>query len=80
MKHLIDETNRRRKIQVDYNKKNNIIPETIIKNIEKIKSSTIVADKEIDTIIRQNDSLEFLDLDSLENKEMIKKPYNNKTT
>ncbi len=33
MKKAIDETNRRRKIQMEYNKKNNIIPETIKKEI-----------------------------------------------
>jgi excinuclease ABC subunit B len=33
MKNAIDETNRRRKIQEDYNKKNNIIPTTIQKSI-----------------------------------------------
>jgi len=33
MKAAIDETNRRRKKQVDYNKKNNITPQTIKKNI-----------------------------------------------
>tara|TARA_B100000902_G_scaffold389592_1_gene437008 strand:+ start:10686 stop:12662 length:1977 start_codon:yes stop_codon:yes gene_type:complete len=34
MKLTIDETNRRRKIQNNYNKKNNIIPKAIIKKIE----------------------------------------------
>ncbi|HNY11873.1 MAG TPA: excinuclease ABC subunit UvrB [Candidatus Wallbacteria bacterium] len=33
MKKTIDETNRRRKIQVEYNEKHNITPRTIIKNI-----------------------------------------------
>jgi len=32
----IEETNRRRSIQLDYNKKNNITPKTIIKNIKDI--------------------------------------------
>ncbi|EKD56398.1 MAG: hypothetical protein ACD_58C00202G0001 [uncultured bacterium] len=36
MKRAIDETNRRRKIQSDYNKKHNITPKTIIKNIQSI--------------------------------------------
>ena len=34
MQHLIDETNRRRKIQKDYNKKNNITPRSIVKSIK----------------------------------------------
>ena len=33
MKKAIEETNRRRKIQDEYNKKNNIIPTTIVKEI-----------------------------------------------
>ena len=36
MKRAIDETNRRRKIQIEYNKKRNITPKTIIKNIKDI--------------------------------------------
>lgn len=35
IKEAIDETNRRRKIQLDYNKKNNIVPVTIKKEIEE---------------------------------------------
>ena len=34
MKRAIDETERRRKIQIEYNKKHNITPETIIKSIK----------------------------------------------
>jgi len=72
MKHLIDATNKRRKIQINYNKKNNIIPETIIKNIEEIRLSTVVADKDIDEIITSSDNIEFSNLDKIESKEMAK--------
>ena len=72
MKHLIDETNRRRKMQISYNMKNNIVPETILKNIDKIKSSTIVADKEIDEIIIENDKMDSIDFELMESKEIIK--------
>jgi excinuclease ABC subunit B len=44
MKIVIDETNRRRKIQEEYNAKNNINPETIYKSIDEIMSSTSIAD------------------------------------
>ncbi|MFC2085275.1 excinuclease ABC subunit UvrB [Bacteroidota bacterium] len=44
MKRTIDETNRRRKLQKEYNSKNNIIPKTIYKSREEILSSTSIAD------------------------------------
>ncbi|BCR22245.1 excinuclease ABC subunit UvrB [Borrelia sp. HM] len=43
MQEAIDETNRRRNIQIEYNKKNNIIPRTIIKKVQNI------LDKELKT-------------------------------
>lgn len=39
LQRAIDETERRRKIQLDYNKKNNITPQTIKKNIHDITES-----------------------------------------
>ncbi len=44
MRKVIEETNRRRKIQMDYNKEHNIEPKTIYKTYEEIMSTTIVAD------------------------------------
>jgi excinuclease ABC subunit B len=44
MQIAIDETNRRRKIQADYNAENNITPKTIIKSTEAILGQTKVAD------------------------------------
>ena len=73
MQNLIDETSRRRKIQIDFNKKNNIQPKTILKNIEQIKESTVVAkDDDMDDIISSDEKLEFLDMDSFESKEIVK--------
>jgi excinuclease ABC subunit B len=43
MKSTIDETNRRRKIQDAYNKKNNIIPKTVSKSKENILAQTTIA-------------------------------------
>jgi len=57
LKKAIDETNRRRKLQKEYNKKNNITPETIKKNINSI----------IDHEIKPKVSKEFKDIASLEN-------------
>jgi len=44
MRLTITETNRRRKLQAEYNKQNNISPTTVLKSIEEILSSTSIAD------------------------------------
>ncbi len=44
MENAIDETNRRRKIQQDYNLANGITPKTILKSIDSILGQTKVAD------------------------------------
>jgi excinuclease ABC subunit B len=44
MQIAIDETNRRRKIQGDYNVSNNIVPKTILRSTEAILDQTKVAD------------------------------------
>lgn len=44
MQEAIEETNRRRKIQTEYNKQNNITPQTVFKSKEQILGQTKVAD------------------------------------
>jgi excinuclease ABC subunit B len=44
MQAAIDETNRRRKIQLDYNEANGIVPKTILKSKEAIMGQTSIAD------------------------------------
>jgi excinuclease ABC subunit B len=44
IKNFIEETNRRRKIQLEYNRINNINPQTVYKTLEEILSSTSIAD------------------------------------
>ncbi|MGE5500143.1 MAG: excinuclease ABC subunit UvrB [Syntrophothermus sp.] len=44
MKKTIDETNRRRKIQTQYNEENNITPMTVFKSVEEIMNSTSIAE------------------------------------
>jgi excinuclease ABC subunit B len=44
MKKLIDETNRRRKLQIAYNKEHGINPKTVYKSLEQIIQSTSIAD------------------------------------
>ncbi len=49
MRKVIDETNRRREIQLDYNKKHNITPKTVYKTVEEILLTTSVADAKAQT-------------------------------
>jgi len=49
MQQAIDETNRRRKIQLDYNYANGIVPKTVIKSKESILGQTRVADSKRST-------------------------------
>ena len=58
MQYLIDETNRRRNIQMDYNKKHNINPQTVYKSIEEILSSTSIADVQSTGMKKKTDFLE----------------------
>jgi excinuclease ABC subunit B len=44
MSKVIEETNRRRKLQMQYNIENNINPKTVYKTLEEILSSTSIAD------------------------------------
>ncbi|HHW57243.1 MAG TPA: excinuclease ABC subunit UvrB [Clostridia bacterium] len=46
MKRAIDETNRRRSIQMEYNKKYGIIPKTVVKGVRDIIQATHVAEEE----------------------------------
>ena len=72
MQHLIDETKRRRKIQKDFNKKHNIIPQTIKKKNRDLLTSMMVRNNEktdskfklddLDCKIENLDNIEILDL------------------
>ena len=71
MKYLIDETNKRRKIQVDHNLENNITPKTILKNIDEIRLSTVVADNEMEEIINDDIDIQIKNLDAIEIKDKV---------
>jgi excinuclease ABC subunit B len=45
MKLAMEETKRRRSIQEEYNKKHNIVPKTIIKEIRDVISNNVIEDK-----------------------------------
>ena len=83
MDNLIMETKRRRKVQNDYNIKNNIVPKTINKSVDEIMLSTSVAGsaKEDETILKDQ-NFEDMTLQDRENillelrKEMINSAEN----
>ena len=58
MEKAIHETNRRRKIQQEYNKQHNIIPQTIKKSVRDAIKATIVEDVSSKYEIGKNDSVE----------------------
>ncbi|RKD30093.1 excinuclease ABC subunit UvrB [Thermohalobacter berrensis] len=57
MKNAIDETNRRRNIQMEYNKKHNITPKTIRKGIRDVIEATKVAEDEDKYGVSKKDKL-----------------------
>jgi excinuclease ABC subunit B len=71
MKFVIDETNRRRKLQKEHNKKNKITPKTIYKSIDEIRLSTAVADE--NTFSKNNKKLIMpeITIDNMEDQELL---------
>ncbi|MDQ1267150.1 MAG: excinuclease subunit, partial [Bacteroidota bacterium] len=55
MQAVINETNRRRELQVKYNEENNINPQTVYKSLEEILSSTSVADIQVQRLKRREE-------------------------
>ena len=75
MKYLINETQRRRKIQGKYNEKKGITPSTISKSIENILSSTSVADsiQDDNSIIANRKGDDFSKMDKKLAVDMMRK-------
>ena len=69
MKHLIDETKRRRKIQSEFNAKNNIIPKTVVKSNNIITS--MLVDKNDNDALKLNQKMFDKDIESLDKIEVL---------
>ena len=55
MQNAIEETNRRRTIQENYNKENNITPTTIIKEVREVISNEIDSDKKVSNVYNKKE-------------------------
>ena len=73
MQYVIDETNRRRKLQAEYNKKNNIKPKTIYKTLEEIHNTTAMADASGDKFVEEKVVIDDSTLDGMESKDILEK-------
>jgi len=71
MQNLIDETDRRRKIQTIHNKKNGITPKTIYKSVDEIKLTTTVADAKGEYIAEGKLNIDVSTLDGMETKVIL---------
>ena len=65
MKRAIDETNRRREIQIKYNEKHGITPKTIKKDIRDAIEATKVADEETQYGIKDKDDMNIEEIKKL---------------
>ncbi|MFO7969041.1 MAG: excinuclease ABC subunit UvrB [Bacillota bacterium] len=71
MKKAIDETNRRREIQVEFNEKNNITPKTIFKNIPKAISIKTDKNKPVDDLEKLSSEEIEKNIEMLEKQMMV---------
>ncbi len=74
MEKAIRETNRRRKIQEEYNKKNNITPQTIRKGVRDTIRATIIEDIQSEYGIKEEESID--DVINKLTEEMLKHAQN----
>ena len=68
MQNLIDETERRKKVQIEYNKTHKIQPKTIYKSMEDIRLTTAVADESSDQNLEDVVYIDVSTLDGIEAK------------
>ncbi|MED5475923.1 MAG: excinuclease ABC subunit UvrB [Candidatus Neomarinimicrobiota bacterium] len=71
IKSVIEETQRRRQLQIDHNNKNGIIPKTILKSIDDIKLSTAVADERDDYFDIDQNKISEIEIENIEDIEAL---------
>ncbi|MFC1492645.1 excinuclease ABC subunit UvrB [candidate division KSB1 bacterium] len=70
MEKVINETNRRRKIQIEYNREHNVEPKTIYKTTEEILLSTSIADSKAQMAVKEKKP-SYKSLSPIERLELI---------
>jgi excinuclease ABC subunit B len=71
MRRCLDETNRRREIQIAHNREHGITPETIVKSIQEIEFSTRIADARQKQVLKVSEAGETY-ADELNHEELVK--------
>lgn len=65
MKKAINETNRRRAIQIDYNKKHGITPKTIVKGIRDVIEATKVAEEKVSYSVKKAEVVDKVSIEKM---------------
>ncbi|MDK2805046.1 MAG: excinuclease subunit [Thermoanaerobacterium sp.] len=65
MKKAINETNRRRAIQMDYNKKHGITPKTIVKGIRDVIEATKVAEEKVSYSVKKAEVIDKVSIEKM---------------
>ncbi|MEA4825976.1 MAG: excinuclease ABC subunit UvrB [Clostridium sp.] len=65
MKSAISETNRRRKIQMEYNEKNGIVPKTVLKDIREVIQTKVSEEKEKYNLDENTEKLTKKDIEKI---------------
>ncbi|MFC1683142.1 excinuclease ABC subunit UvrB, partial [Candidatus Zixiibacteriota bacterium] len=73
MRRAIGETERRRKIQGDYNKKHDITPRSIYKTIDEIMKATQVADSRAASVLKETEAPYLAEMDREERIEALER-------
>jgi len=71
MKFVMDETKRRRAIQIKYNEEHGITPTTIYKSTDEIRLSTSIADEQSEYTLNSVAEIPETTLDNMEDKDLL---------